>query len=198
MKVLDVGCGNGRLLSEFSNKKVNYLGLDFSKELIEKAREKYPKRRFLVRDITLDEEWRHIGEYNAIFSLGVLHHIPDRKRQHFVLQKMYEHTAPGGFAVISIWNMWQWRFLKTHLLQIGKKIEYNDLSYVWIPYTVTEGNRNVRSIQRFIKSYLPGELINLVKQTGFTVETYYYAAKGQTKLSILNGQNFCLLARKSL
>lgn len=198
MKVLDIGCGNGRLLSEITNKKIRYLGLDFSKELIKKAREKYPSRRFFVRDISQESGWVQIGQYDALFCLGVLHHIPDRQRQHFVLRQIYEHTAPGGFLVISVWNMWQWRFLKTHLLQLNKKIEYGNLSYVWIPYSVSDGNKTTRTINRFIKAYFPGELLNLVKQVGYSIDTFYYAAKGQTRLSILNGQNFCLLARKSL
>jgi len=181
MKVLDVGCGNGRLLSELGNKKVKYLGIDFSSELIKKAREKYPSRRFLTRDITLVSDWRHIGSYNALFCVGVLHHIPDRERQFFILRQMYEHTLPGGFVFISVWNMWQWRFLKSHVLQINKKIEYGNFSYVWIPYHVSEGNKTIRTINRFIKAYLPGELLNLVKQAGFNIDTYYYAAKGQTR-----------------
>ncbi len=198
MKVLDVGCGNGRLLSELGTKKIKYLGIDFSNELVKRARQRYPSRRFITRDITLDDDWRHIGEYDALFCLGVLHHIPDRQRQHFVLSQMFEHTAPGGFIVISVWNMWQWRFLKSHLMQLGKKMEYGDLSYLWVPYNVSDGSRIVRTINRFIKSYLPGELLTLVKQAGFKIDTFYYAAKGQTRLSIFNGQNFCLLARKSV
>jgi len=198
MKVLDVGCGNGRLLSELGNKKIKYLGIDFSNELIKKARQHYPTRRFLTRDITLEDDWRHIGDYDALFSLGVLHHIPDRNRQHLVLQQMYEHTLPGGFIVLSVWNMWQWRFLKTHLSQLSKKMEYGNLSYIWVPYSISDGNRIVRTINRFIKAYFPGELLNLVKQVGFKIDTFYYASKGQTRLSILNGQNFCLLARKPI
>ena len=38
-KILDIGCGNGRLLEAFGNKKVNYLGVDNSEKLINLARE---------------------------------------------------------------------------------------------------------------------------------------------------------------
>jgi len=36
-RVLDVGCGNGRLIEAFRNKKISYLGVDNSEKLIEAA-----------------------------------------------------------------------------------------------------------------------------------------------------------------
>lgn len=40
-KVIDVGCGNGRLTEIFKNKSFEYLGVDNSEELIKIAKEKY-------------------------------------------------------------------------------------------------------------------------------------------------------------
>jgi len=40
-KVLDFGCGNGRLLEIFSNKTIKYFGVDISGKLIEIAKGKY-------------------------------------------------------------------------------------------------------------------------------------------------------------
>ncbi|MDP2708979.1 MAG: class I SAM-dependent methyltransferase, partial [bacterium] len=37
-RILDVGCGNGRLIEAFKDKKINYLGVDNSEALIESAR----------------------------------------------------------------------------------------------------------------------------------------------------------------
>ena len=36
-KILDVGCGNGRLLEAFGDKKISYLGVDNSEKLINLA-----------------------------------------------------------------------------------------------------------------------------------------------------------------
>ena len=38
-KILDVGCGNGRLLEAFRDKPVSYLGIDNNEKLINLARE---------------------------------------------------------------------------------------------------------------------------------------------------------------
>jgi len=47
-KILDLGCGNGRLIEAFRNKRVEYTGMDNSKELIEIAKRKFqiPNSKF--------------------------------------------------------------------------------------------------------------------------------------------------------
>jgi SAM-dependent methyltransferase len=196
MRVLDVGCGNGRLLPELSGIKVYYTGLDFSEVLIEKARKRFPKRRFLVRDVTNAKDWENLGKYDAVFCLGVLHHIPDRNRQHDLVQQMYKHTKQGGFVLISIWNLWNLRWWKLHLKQLAKKIDYGNLSFIWVPYKVSDGKKVVRQVARFCKAFIPGDLLSLVKQVGYTVKVFYYAKRGRTKMSILKGENFLIYAEK--
>ena len=49
-KVLDLGCGNGRHFPWFEQAQVNYSGADISPELIEIAKNKYPKAKFFTQD----------------------------------------------------------------------------------------------------------------------------------------------------
>lgn len=198
MRVLDLGCGNGRLLTEFSSKKIDYLGLDISDGLVYLAKKRFPTRRFLVRDITEINDWQRIGRYDAIFCLAVLHHIPDRERQNFVTQQIYDHLNPNGIAVFSIWNLWQKKFWKSHLEQLAKKIDYGNLSFLWVPYSISDGEKVIKQVNRFCKAFFPGEILGLIKQAGLKVETFYYASRGQTRMSIVNGENFCVLARKTV
>ncbi len=44
--ILDLGCGNGRLLGALQEKKINYTGVDFSGELIKRAIENFPNGNF--------------------------------------------------------------------------------------------------------------------------------------------------------
>lgn len=198
MRVLDVGCGSGRLLQELNRRKIKYLGIDFSESLIKQAKKEFPKHKFLLRNITDEKGWRGLGKFDAVFCLGVLHHIPDRKREHEVLRQMFLHTKPEGFVFISVWNLWQTRFIKYHLLQLIKKINFGNLSFIWVPYSGSDGKGPVNTVWRFCKAYLPGELLGLVRQVGYQIETFYYAKKGKTRLSIFKGENFCILGRKRI
>lgn len=47
-KVLDVGCGYGRLSEWFRD---DYSGIDFSEDFIKKAKELYPRKEFIQGDI---------------------------------------------------------------------------------------------------------------------------------------------------
>ena len=49
--ILDVGCGNGRLLEALKDKNIKYLGVDNGEELIELAKKNYPNNNFSVVDI---------------------------------------------------------------------------------------------------------------------------------------------------
>jgi ubiquinone/menaquinone biosynthesis C-methylase UbiE len=72
-KVLDLGCGNGRLYKIFENKNVNYTGIDFSENLIQKDIEKYGNH-FKTADILslpFSEE-----KFDSVWAIAVLHHIP--------------------------------------------------------------------------------------------------------------------------
>jgi len=53
MKLLDVGCGNGRLLASLSTKlgSFEYLGVDASLGMIEEAKKLHPEHTFTVCDM---------------------------------------------------------------------------------------------------------------------------------------------------
>jgi len=42
-KVLDLGCGNGRLLNALKDKKIDYIGVDNSEKLLLEAQTLYPE-----------------------------------------------------------------------------------------------------------------------------------------------------------
>jgi ubiquinone/menaquinone biosynthesis C-methylase UbiE len=71
--VLDVGCGTGRASTLFNAEK--YLGVDTEPEMIKRAKELYPTKRFELGDAY------HLrykdSEFDLVLCNAVLHHIPE-------------------------------------------------------------------------------------------------------------------------
>ncbi len=136
-KVLDLGCGNGRLLEAFSDKTIDYLGLDNSAELIKLAETNYPDKKFIVGDV-LDLKEVADNYYDYIFCLATLQHIPGRELRLKALQEMAGKLKNGGKLIISNWNLWSQKKHRRQLIKnywlklIGRcDLGYNDIIFPW-------------------------------------------------------------------
>jgi ubiquinone/menaquinone biosynthesis C-methylase UbiE len=183
-KLLDVGCGNGRL-SEFSkNKKINYIGADVSSELISLAKKRYPKKRFLVADNLnlpfLDDN------FDKVFSIAVLHTIPSanfRKKAIFEIKRVLKEK---GLFFATVWDM-KWKnklplFLKYSFLKmIGKsRLDFGDVFVPWADKT-----------KRYYHLFTEKELVSLVREAGFKI-----IEKGIIRNSTKKRSNIYLIAEK--
>ena len=121
-KVLDLGCGNGRLLTGIK-RKVDYLGIDFSKTLVGEAKRLHKGKKFVVADISKPEAWAKLPQYDAIFCVATLHHVPERKQQLYIMRKFKKHLKESGFACITVWNLLQKRYLGNHMRNLGLKMQ---------------------------------------------------------------------------
>jgi len=128
--ILDVGCGNGRLLLGLP-KKIKYLGMDISKELLKEAEKANPNQKFLETDITKEQIWKHLPQFDYIFCIAVLHHLPTEKDQLFVLKQIQKHLKPKGKVLITAWNLWQPRYIKYHF---DLKTKLQNPHFVYIPF----------------------------------------------------------------
>lgn len=81
-RVLDVGCGNGRLLEECARVgyvPTHYLGVDSSTLMIAEARQSHPGYHFEVLDMR--ELSRLTGSYDAICLIASYHHLETREER---------------------------------------------------------------------------------------------------------------------
>lgn len=136
-KILDAGCGSGRLLKVLADKQIEYLGVDNSEALINTARQNHPAKKFLMADVLRLDELPE-KDFDHIFCLAVLPHIPSRELRSRALAQLKNKLAPDGRLVLSAWNLWaRPRFRRLLLRAWGLKIlgrnklDHNDLIFPW-------------------------------------------------------------------
>lgn len=176
-KILDAGCGNGRLLEAFNGKKVDYSGFDLSPKLIAFAKENYKEQEFFVDDLLKLENLPE-KKYDFIFLIAVILHIPDRNLRAEVLKKLADKLEPEGRIILSVWDFYgQKRFDELVRKSETKRIfsfdgrERGDLLFLW-----TSGDAKSKS-QRYYHAFKDKELKNLAKKAGLEIEEFYKSGK---------------------
>jgi ubiquinone/menaquinone biosynthesis C-methylase UbiE len=110
-KVLDVGCGNGRILDIFEDKTIDFTGIDSSGKLIEIAKQEYGNRGTFYKQcgtaLHFDDE-----SFDVLYSLAVIHHIPSKEYRELFVRELYRTLKPGGTLIITTWNLWHPKFYR--------------------------------------------------------------------------------------
>lgn len=96
--VLDVGCGSGKIANYFSSKGLKSKGVDFSNEMIKRARSKYPQDDFVCEDIC---NYQPQEQFDGIFSKYLLFHLPPEDLKN-TLSNFYSMMKNDGKLCIII------------------------------------------------------------------------------------------------
>lgn len=162
-KILDVGCGNGRLLELLDETALAYTGIDFSDNMLKEAKRLHPDKNFILADalnLPFPDQ-----SFNAVTSFAVLHHIPSEEFREKFMSEAARVLAPNGVLIITIWDLWQIRFLphwiKSFLSKIsGKNLDWGDL------FLTFGKNKETRFLHAFTKNHLA----SLAKKSGFSIK----------------------------
>lgn len=155
--ILDLGCGNGRILNGLPN-DISYLGIDQSSELLKIAKKLHPKQKFISGDITKPKIWQNLPKFDYIFCIAVIHHLPETKNHIFLLEQIKSHLNPNGKVVITAWNLWQSKYLKYHL---DIKTKLKNPYFVYIPF---------QGQPRFHYAHNTQKLKNTIKKANFNLK----------------------------
>lgn len=205
-RVLDAGCGNGRLLEALKNKKISYFGVDSSEKLIKIAKERFgveegggfkaeeqtaaPKtaiyeRRFQVCDLADLGTIPEIN-YDYVFCAAVLHHLPGSDAQINALKQLKNKVGQNGKIIVTVWNFWpskkfRKKIFKFVLLKLIKKnkMDFGDILFDW------KSSKGERLSKRYYHAFRKGELRRIFKAAGLIVkemrkdEHNYYIVAGK-------------------
>jgi SAM-dependent methyltransferase len=181
-KVLDLGCGNGRLLTFIKKHGCkSYLGVDQSVALLEHARELHPEYEFKEMDISEMKLLK--GDFDALFAIASFHHIPP-ELQLSALKQWKAKMKPGSYLFMTNWNMFQKRFfwsaVVSHLSFFSKT-----RAAVMVPWS---GRLN-----RYYFAFTKGRIESLIREAGFKLVRHDLVNKGEPA-SLWTAKNILTIA----
>jgi SAM-dependent methyltransferase len=181
--ILDLGCGNGRLLHGLPKVNFSYLGIDANAYLLSRARQRYPKQEFKLAK--LEEVEISYQTYSHIYSIATFHHLVDRQDRLALLKKSYQALKPDGYIAFTVWNLWQPQFLKFIFKRIWWKLSWNDFLIPW--------KEEDKIVWRYYHGFTGNELRLLFTQAGFRdIDIVQY----KNGIPVKRGYNYVVTAKK--
>jgi len=188
-RILDLGCGNGELFNFliYLGFQGQYIGLDFSGEMIEFANQKKStspnKVQFLQADITSLNKISFLNDqlFDFVFAFSVLHHIPGATTRRNLLKTIHSLLNKNGKFIHS-----EWQFLNSKRLidriqdwdKINLKqelVDENDYLLDW-----RRGGLGFRYVHFFNEH----ELSLLAEECGFIIQETFYSDGENGKLGL--------------
>ena len=107
-RVLEIGCGIGIDGAEFVKNGAVYTGIDISENSIKMAQERFDclnlDGRLLVRNGT---DLNGLGEFDLVYSLGVLHHYPDVDK---IVNSVHNVLVRDGEFKFMVYAKHSWKY----------------------------------------------------------------------------------------
>lgn len=179
--VLDLGCGNGRLLGYLEKHGFeSYLGVDQSEELIKEARKLHKHNDFKIIEMSNLHGLK--GKYDAIFAIASFHHIPPKLHVR-TLKKWKKHLKPGGKLFMTNWNLHQKKYLPLLL----RSILFPSYGFrgVLVPWK--------NQLNRYYFAFTKRKLNKILKKVGFKIYFQDYVRDG-IHATVLTGKNIIIIA----
>ena len=126
-KVLDVGCGTGRIIKALTEKEAIVTGVDLSPEMILVAKKKFPKIEFAEADaekLPFKDE-----EFDVVVASFLIVHLKTLQK---AFDEIYRVIKPGGFFVVTNINQ-----RKAPKLKLAEQNKIVIDSYYHMPDRVT-------------------------------------------------------------
>jgi ubiquinone/menaquinone biosynthesis C-methylase UbiE len=93
--ILDVGCGNGYLLSKYAQAGANVTGIDITSKAIELTQQRFINLGLKANILKADAQSLPFDDqsFDCVTSVGVLHHVPDTQK---AINEIHRVLKPGG------------------------------------------------------------------------------------------------------
>jgi ubiquinone/menaquinone biosynthesis C-methylase UbiE len=166
--LVDLGCGNGRLLDFIEKKleaefKIKYLGIDNSESLLQNAKRLHPEAMFIPGDqLNIPIADNHA---DIVCDIAAFHHIPSHTMRMNALLEMKRVMKKDGKLIITVWMLWQKKYLKFfYKALIRSIITLGDFS----PKDFLLNWKNKKEI-RYYHAFTMSELVRLINKSDLKI-----------------------------
>lgn len=175
IKILDIGCGNGRLINFLNELNLNYeyFGIDNSVEQIKNAKKNFKDKKninFLEADI-LNIPFNN-NEFDFIFCIATFHHLPSIENKNNALRETKRVLKENGLIFMTNWNLFQ------------KKYLVNTLRYLKHSFIPWRNNKGKVVANRYYYAFTKKELENIfiknnlqIVENNFSENKNFFKAK---------------------
>lgn len=185
INIVELGCWSGRFLKHLeliTNKKINYIWVDLSENLLEEAKKisnkKNIKTDFVCKDMVSYLSKCQQENVDIIIGIASFQHLTNRKERFLASKYMYRCLKYEGFVIMTN-RSFSIRMLKKYRKTIidsfqrkmfhRSKNERNNLMIPWKSENIIH--------KRFYHIFTKKELKNLFSQSWFVLENLSYLTK---------------------
>lgn len=207
LKILELGCGSGRLLDQLSNmtdKHIDYTGIDISAGLLEEADKiKTPKnihKTFIVTDMLSFLKWLDQESYDIIIGIASVQHLPTKKARLLCTKYSYRALHYWGLFIMSNWSFSVW-FIKKYrktFLETATNLLFTKEVRERNSFLLPRKTEN-KTFKRFYHIFTRDELRYIVEKAGFSIQTLKYINKqGELSENRKEAKNTLVIAEKKI
>jgi len=152
-KILDVGCGNCRNLKPFADLKFDCFGIDFSKNMINVAKD-FLKKHDIDAKVYVEKAEKLPFEDNSfdyVLALRVIPCILTERERSQAINELKRVLKRNGKAIITIWNKTNFKYL----------LSPKEALVPW--------RKKDRTLIRYYYLYSPSEITKILVDKGFRI-----------------------------
>lgn len=201
-RVIDIACGSGEISKIMLDMGFSVIGIDFSKFMIRKAKEKLKKYKTKVKYLVSDiSDFRLPPNYDlAVSFYDSLNYLLELSKIEKMFSCVNKALKKGGYFIFDMNTKEKIKVLQKKPMQdfrVGNKIikfEHSGKNNLWkLKINVKKkGNKKIYQEIHFERGYSPKEIIAIARKRGFALLEVINDKKSKGEKKYINRQYYTL------